>query len=103
MTKDSAGRPIGGYVSQELISVKNGIDINLTLDRNIQKQVSSLLANAVESYKANKGSVIVMNPKTGAIIAMANYPDYDPNDFTEVYEVERVNMMKYPNPDFDLF
>lgn len=103
VTKDSAGRPIGGYVSQELISVKNGIDINLTLDRNIQKQVSSLLANAVEFYKANKGSVIVMNPKTGAIIAMANYPDYDPNDFTEVYEIERVNMIRYPNPDFDLF
>lgn len=44
-----------------------------------------------------------MNPKTGEIIAMANYPDYDPNNFTEVYEMGRVDLVKYPNPSFDLF
>lgn len=103
VTKDSAGRPIGGYLSKELITLKNGVDINLTVDRNIQKQISTLLAHAVESFRANKGSVMVMNPKTGAIIAMANYPDYDPNSFTDVYEIERVSPIKYPNPTADLF
>lgn len=44
-----------------------------------------------------------MNPKTGAIIAMANYPDYDANSFTDVYEMKRVNYTEYPNPSFDLF
>lgn len=103
MTKDSGGRPIGGYLSKELITLKNGVDITLTIDRNIQKQVSTFLAHAVESFRANKGSVIIMNPKTGAIIAMANYPEYDPNNFTDVYEIERVNSLKYPNPTADLF
>jgi cell division protein FtsI/penicillin-binding protein 2 len=35
----------------------------------------------VKQYKANKGRVIVMNPKTGDIIAMANYPSFDLNNF----------------------
>jgi cell division protein FtsI/penicillin-binding protein 2 len=43
-----------------------------------------------------------MNPKTGAILAMVNYPDFDPNAFTEVYEMERVQYSLYPNPSFDL-
>lgn len=103
VTKDSAGRPIWGYVSKDMISLKNGVDVSLTIDRNIQKQVSTLLAQAVTSYRANKGSVIVMNPKTGAIIAMANYPDFDPNNFTDVYEMERMSPLTYPNPTFDLF
>lgn len=103
VTKDSAGRPIGWYVSQELISLKNGANVTLTIDRNIQKHVSTLLAKAVNDFRANKGSVIVMNPKTGAVIAMVNYPDYNPNNFTDVYEMERVNMTKYPNPNADLF
>ena len=103
VTKDSAGRPIGGYLSKELISLKNGADVNLTIDRNVQKQVSTLLAHAVNSFRANKGSVIVMNPKTGAVIAMANYPDYNPNNFTDVYEIERVSYAAYPNPNSDLF
>ena len=103
VTKDNASRPIGGYLSKELISLKNGADVNLTIDRNVQKQVSTLLAHAVNSFRANKGSVIVMNPKTGAVIAMANYPDYNPNNFTDVYEIERVSYAAYPNPNSDLF
>ena len=44
-----------------------------------------------------------MDPKTGAIISMVNYPDYDPNNFTQVYEMEKVDYSRYPNPSFDLF
>jgi cell division protein FtsI/penicillin-binding protein 2 len=43
-----------------------------------------------------------MDPKTGAIVAMANYPTYDPNNFGNVYELEKVSYSKYPNPNFDL-
>lgn len=43
-----------------------------------------------------------MDPKTGAIVAMAGYPDYDPNEFGSVYEIEKVSYAKYPNPLFDL-
>jgi len=44
-----------------------------------------------------------MDPTTGAVIAMVNYPDYDPNNFTNVYDMEPVLYMNYPNPSFDLF
>jgi cell division protein FtsI/penicillin-binding protein 2 len=43
-----------------------------------------------------------MDPKTGAIISMVTYPDFDPNNFGDVYELERVSYTKYPKPSFDL-
>jgi stage V sporulation protein D (sporulation-specific penicillin-binding protein) len=101
--KDNANRPIDGYVSKGLISSKNGVDISLTIDRNIQKEISLKLASAVEKFRANKWSVIVMDPHTGAIKAMVNYPDYDVNNFTQIYEMESVDYGKYRNPYYDLF
>ncbi|MFQ5812444.1 MAG: peptidoglycan D,D-transpeptidase FtsI family protein [Anaerolineae bacterium] len=56
----------------------------LTLDRNIQYLVEQELAKAVAKYRADGGTIIVMDPKTGAILAMASYPSYDPNRFYEV-------------------
>lgn len=44
-----------------------------------------------------------MDPKTGAITAMVNYPSYDPNNFTDVYDMEPVLYADYPNPREDLF
>lgn len=103
MVKDSAGRPITGYLGTDLTGIKNSADISLTIDRNIQKEISTRLERAVKSFRANKGSVIVMDPKTGAVISMVNYPDYDPNSFTDVYEMEKVDYNTYGNPYFDLF
>lgn len=100
--KDSIGRPIGGYIPDSDESNKNGVDLTLTIDRNIQKEIATKLDKAVKDFRANKGSVIVMDPKTGAIIATVNTPDFDPNAFSSVYEIEKVNYGKYPNPSFDL-
>lgn len=44
-----------------------------------------------------------MDPKTGAVRAMVNYPDYDANNYTNVYEMEKVDYNRYKNPFFDLF
>ena len=44
-----------------------------------------------------------MDPKTGAVIAMVNYPSYDPNSYTEVYDMQSVLYADYPNPATDLF
>ncbi len=98
--KDASGRTIGGYDLSEKIMV-GGADIELTLDRNIQKEVTRLLAEGVREFRANKGSVVILDPKSGAVIAMANYPDYDPNNFGDVYEIEKVSLAKYRNPTFD--
>jgi stage V sporulation protein D (sporulation-specific penicillin-binding protein) len=98
VVKDIAGRPIRDYVSTDALTLKSGVDVTLTVDRNLQKELSKRLAAAVIDFRANKGSVVVMDPKTGAILAMVNYPDYDPNNFPEVYEMERVLYATYPNP-----
>jgi cell division protein FtsI/penicillin-binding protein 2 len=102
VVKDIAGRPIRDYISSAALTLKSGSDIRLTIDRNLQKELSKRLSQAIKEFKANKGSVIVMDPKTGAILAMVNTPDYDPNNFPEVYEMERVLYASYPSPPEDL-
>ncbi len=72
--------------------------IYTTIDRNIQRRVEDILEEWVKKYKANKGSVVVMNPKNGKIISMANYPKFDSNKPWDVYELEKVNYTKYPYP-----
>jgi stage V sporulation protein D (sporulation-specific penicillin-binding protein) len=102
VTKDIAGRPIRDFVSEESLTLRTGIDVTLTVDRNLQKEIARRLERGVKKFRANKWSVIVMNPKTGAVLAMVNYPDYDPNSYTDVYEMERVLYNTYPNPVADL-
>jgi cell division protein FtsI (penicillin-binding protein 3) len=69
---------------QQLVLPQDGIHLVLTLDRNIQYLVEQELAKAVAKYQADSGTIIVMDPKTGAILAMASFPSYDPNRFYEV-------------------
>ena len=65
----------------EIVHAVDGDDIVLTIDRVVQKKIEEILAEKVEEYRADSGQVVVMNPYTGAIVAMANYPTYDPNDY----------------------
>ena len=58
-----------------------GRDLHLTLDAAIQHIVERELAAAIESSNARKGMIVVMDPQTGAILAMASYPTFDPNNF----------------------
>ena len=80
---DSLGNKIltGRDVSVE---AKDGEDLVLTINRDIQAQAESALKNTVEKNHAKSGSVIVVDPKTGAILAMANNPTFDPNNYNEV-------------------
>lgn len=62
------------------ISAENGSDLTLTIDLNIQTIVEKYLKQAVDGNNCTRGgNVIAMNPKTGDILAMASYPDYDLN------------------------
>ena len=80
--KDAMGVPIlvGGYTK---VPPVNGRDIVLTIDRSVQYLVEKHIKEGVERYDAVSGSVIVMNPMNGQIIAMANYPTYDPAKFMD--------------------
>jgi stage V sporulation protein D (sporulation-specific penicillin-binding protein) len=63
------------------IAAENGSDLTLTIDYNIQTIVEKYLQQAVENNSCeNGGSCIVMDPKTGDILAMATYPNYDLNN-----------------------
>jgi len=57
-----------------------GADVMLTIDSNLQYNAEKDLARAIESSGAKTGSIVAMNPYTGEILAMANYPAFDPND-----------------------
>lgn len=56
-------------------------DLVLTIDRRIQHITERALSEAIGKYQAESGTIIVMNPKTGAILAMASLPAYDPNRY----------------------
>ncbi len=66
--------------NQTYIAAENGYDITLTIDSNIQSIVEKHLAEAVDEYKCESGITIAMDPSTGKILAMADYPNYDCND-----------------------
>jgi len=93
---DEELRGYGGEISAEkdirgrLFSIgdkiepTNGADYVLTIDKNIQYKAENVLQEAVKEFKADSGSITIMDPKTGAIIAMAGEPSFDPNKFSEV-------------------
>jgi cell division protein FtsI/penicillin-binding protein 2 len=56
----------------------------LTIDRSVQHKVEEHLRTALETYEAESGSIIVMDPKTGAILAMASEPTFDPYRYYEI-------------------
>jgi len=82
-TTDARGVPINS-AENTLVNPKDGKSYVLTLDRGLQAVAAEAIKTAVESNKAESGSIIVMEPSTGAIKAMVNYPDYDPNAFRSV-------------------
>ncbi len=78
------------------------VSIITTIDRNIQKKVEWILERWVKQFKANKWTVVVMDPQTWKVISMANYPSYDLNNYSDVYELEKVKYSVYPDPKVDL-
>ena len=80
--RDPYGRVIPGGVMTETPPI-DGTSLVLTIDREIQHEAQSLLAEAVETAGADSGTVTVLDPDDGEILAMATYPPFDPNDYGE--------------------
>lgn len=81
--KDASGRWIP-LSDRDLVSAKNGDSLVLTLDRVIQYETEKILRESVELYDADGAAAMVMDPKTGAILAMASQPQFDPNNYSKV-------------------
>lgn len=78
--KDAFGLPIltGEFFTTEAV---NGKDIVLNIDRTVQFIVENALKKGIVKYGAKSASVVVMDPQTGGILAMASYPNYDPYEY----------------------
>lgn len=80
--KDLKGAPLLSGGLSEVNSI-TGTDLYTYIDKRIQTSVEEKLKEAEEKYGAKEGSVIIMDPKTGGILAMASYPSYDPTKYYE--------------------
>ena len=76
----------------QYVPPRDGKSLTLTIDRTAQYAVEKELADAVARYQAESGTVVVLDPGTGAILAMASWPTYDPNHFAEA------DSKLYPDP-----
>lgn len=68
-------------LSDIYVEPQSGMNINLTIDINIQQSIERELDNIVDMFSPDNALAIVMNPKTGEILGMGSRPDYDPNNY----------------------
>ena len=90
--RDIAGRLIA-VADRTLEPALDGADVVLTIDRTIQYKTCTALKDAVNKHGADGGSVVVVEPSTGKILAMCGYPDFDPNQY---YDVDSINQFNNP-------
>lgn len=83
---DVAGRWIA-FANRDFNPARDGDDIYLTINSAIQFKAQEVLRATVEQHSAEGGSVVVLNPQTGAVIALASYPDFDPNIYNQVENI----------------
>ena len=80
--RDRLGRAVSD--TRPLVPAHNGATIRLTIDRRIQQLAYAQLKAAIAKHSAEAGSVVVLDARNGEILALANYPSFDPNDRTRL-------------------
>ena len=80
MERDALGRGLGAG-SPQIQGATRGHDLYLTLDKNLQYLAERELAEGLRTTEAKAGTVVMMEPSTGKVLAMASAPDYNPNAF----------------------
>jgi cell division protein FtsI (penicillin-binding protein 3) len=77
----------GAYIygtPRNVTFAQDGDNLLLTIDKTLQFKAESILKNAVTVNEADSGSMVIVEPKTGAILALANYPGFNPNAYAKV-------------------
>ena len=90
-TRDAKGKMLYPRVEKVAVSSDESVNLVLTIDSRIQHLVESRLKAAVEEKGAKGGLAIVMDPKTGEILALANSPSFDPNALLTVSPENKKN------------
>ena len=83
---------------QQIVQAKAGNSIRLTIDRDIQYVAENAIARAVKASMAKSGTVIVMDPKTGQILAHATAPTFDPNKPVKLSDVHNASVEEVYEP-----
>jgi cell division protein FtsI/penicillin-binding protein 2 len=88
-----AGNPVQVWVpsdpnkASEIPRVPNGTTLVLTIDRDLQAKVETILDDSLKTYGADNGTIIVMNPRDGEILAMASTPRMDLNNYSNYFSL----------------
>ncbi len=89
-TKNAVGREDRGRRDLD-VDAKPGCDVYLTIDDNVQFETEKALREGVARHRAERAWAIVMSVKTGAVLAMASFPDYDPEAFNKSSAEVKIN------------
>jgi cell division protein FtsI/penicillin-binding protein 2 len=95
---DINGVPLAANTDNTSRPAVAGKDVMLTLDLPLQKQVEDIIKDAKDSLEAQTVSVVVMDPNTGAVKAMANNPTYDPANYGDVSDASVFNNFAVSHP-----
>lgn len=95
---DAAGVPLAASRDNIQIAPKDGLDVTLTIDVAMQKQMETILKQGLDRAKSNSGSAVIIDPNSGAIKAMANWPTYDPSQYYKVADANLFNNAVVSSP-----
>lgn len=90
LSRDARQRAVGAW-DMAVVKPRDGLEVVLTVDRTIQYFSEKALDRAYRDYRAKGAAIVVMDPRTGEILALANRPTYDPNRFSEAAPEDRRN------------
>jgi cell division protein FtsI/penicillin-binding protein 2 len=79
--EEELGGVPGKLTGKDVVFPEDGKDIRLNIDQNIQTEAEKIIGDLVPKWGATSGQIIVMDPHTGAVIAMTSFPSYDPNSY----------------------
>ncbi|OGZ35779.1 MAG: hypothetical protein A2815_01460 [Candidatus Portnoybacteria bacterium RIFCSPHIGHO2_01_FULL_40_12b] len=86
------GKDTFGYwvptAAQEIQPAQDGAKLILTIDRNIQFKAEKELEEVMKKWSADTGTIIVMEPKSGALRAMVNLPNFNPNEYSDIEDID---------------
>ena len=85
--RDASGRwiPLTG---KAFSSPESGASLILTIERVVQYEIEKILKDAITNFQANGGTIVVMDPKTGSILGLASFPDFNPNEYAKAEDTE---------------